>query len=151
MGNLTNASIQFLAIPPERLAEIREIVRRARAEVIERADLPAGEFCKLGGLARRSMEEVIKLLELPPLLIATEKDTKTNRPFEYVTPPRMPSILVIHPKVIDAVQDPEKRAELLGQLIFEAPLAHLAAHHAGKLNWKKTEEFFSWAAERTGL
>jgi hypothetical protein len=151
VGKLTNATLQFLSVPPEKLGELRKIVRRASAEAMKHSDLPAAEFWKTDGIARRSMEQVIKLLELPEVLVAIEKDIKTDRPFEYITPERMPPVVVIHPDVIDAIKDPEQRAELFGRVVFEAPMAHLAAHHAGKLNWRKVEEFFGWAAERTGL
>lgn len=150
-GRLTNATLQFLSVPPEKLVELRKIVHRASTEAKEHSDLPAAEFWKPNGVARRSMEQVIKLLDLPEVLVAIEKGIQTDRPFEYITPERMPPVVVIHPDVIDAVQDPEQRAELYGRIVFEAPLAHLAAHHAGKLNWRKVEEFFGWAAERTGL
>jgi hypothetical protein len=151
MGQLTNATLQFMSVPPEKLEKIREIVRRARDEVRKHSNLSAGEFWKLDGVGRKAMEEVVKLLELPHVLIAIEKDTQTDRPFEYLTPQRMPPVVVIHPDVIDGIQDLDQRADLLGRLVFEAPIAHLAAHHAGKLNWKKVEEFFGWAAERAGL
>lgn len=151
MGRLTNATLRFLSVPADRLGEIRKIVRRVRAEMKRRSDVPAGEFWKSDGVARKSMEDIVKLLDLPPLMLAIEKETKTNRPFEYLTPERMPPIVVIHPDVIDGIQDIDRRADLVGRLILEAPLAHLAAHHAGKLNWKKAEEFFGWAAERVGL
>ena len=151
MAQLTNATLQFLSVPPDTLEKIKEIVRRARDEVRKHSNLSAGEFWKTGGVGRRSMEEIVTLLELPHVLVAIEKDTQTARPFEYLTPERMPPVVVIHPDVIDGIQDLDQRADLVARLVFEAPLAHLAAHHAGKLNWKKVEEFFGWAAKRAGL
>ena len=150
VGRLTDATLRFLSVPADRLGEIRKIVRRVRAEV-KRRGVPTAEVWKAGSIARKSMEEIVQLLELPPVLVAIERVTSTPRPFEYLTPDRMPPVVVIHPDLIDGIQDLDQRAELVGRLVLEAPLAHLAAHHAGKLNWKKVEEFFGWAAERVGL
>lgn len=151
MGRLTGATLRFMSVPADKLGEIRKIVRRVRAEMRRRSDLPASEFWKSGSVARKAMEEIVALLELPPILVTIERATSTTHPFEYITPKRMPSVVVIHPDVIDGIQDLDQRAELVGRLVLEAPLAHLAAHHAGKLNWMKVEEFFGWAAERVGL
>lgn len=150
MGRLSGATLRFMSVPPDKLGVIRKIVRRVRAEV-KRRGIPTNEVWKADGIARKSMEEIVNLLELPPVLVAIEKETKVNRPFEYLTPERMPPVVVIHPDVIDGIEDLDQRANLVGRLVFEVPLAHMAAHHAGKLNWKKVEEFFGWAAERVGL
>lgn len=151
MGKLSNATLGFLSVPPERLDEIRELVRQVRAKLQGHPETPSAEFWKADGIARRSMEEIVRILDLPPILVAIERAMKSSRPFEYLTPPRMPPVVVIHPDVIDGIENLDERAGLVGRLVFEAPLAHLAAHHAGKLNWKKVEEFFGWAAERAGL